>query len=129
MVATTEVWVIPTARKMPFLMDGFGDSEGGGKKNVNWSPYVEDLNSSNSSSFKLMPTENGSVVNEDRCDSGVRNLVLDGTGSSYLVPAILSYISFNGEKNEGEPWDGDAYLYRAIIPGTYGAAMTYALWI
>jgi len=54
--------------------------------------------------------------------------VLDGTGSSYVVPAVLSYVSSNGEKNEGEPWDGDAYLYAAIIPATYGAAMSYALW-
>jgi len=54
--------------------------------------------------------------------------VLDGRGSNYVVPAVLSYISSNGVKNEGEPWDGDAYLYAAIIPGTYGAAMSCALW-
>jgi len=35
--------------------------------------------------------------------------VLDGTGSNYLVPAVLSYVSSNGKKNEGEPWDGEAY--------------------
>jgi len=74
-----------------------------------------------------MPTENSSVGKEDRCASHVRNLVLDGTGSRYVVPAVLSDISSNGEQNEGEPWDGDAYLYAAIISGTY-AVMSYALW-
>ena len=54
--------------------------------------------------------------------------MLDGAGSSYVVPAVLSYVSSNGEKNKGDPWDGDAYLYAAIIPGTYSAAMSYALW-
>jgi len=54
--------------------------------------------------------------------------VLDGTVSSYVVPAVLSNVSSSGEKNEGGPWDGDAYLYAAIIPGTYGAVMSYALW-
>jgi len=53
---------------------------------------------------------------------------LDGIGSSYVVPAVLSYVSSNSEKNEGEPWDGDAYLHAAIIPGTFGAAISYALW-
>jgi len=127
-VGTPEAWVIPTTPNMPFPMEGFGGSEGGGKKTVRWSPYMEELDSSNSSSFELMPTENGSVRKEDRCASPVRNLVLDRTGSSYVVLAVLSYLSSNGEKNEGEPWDGDAYLYAAIIPGTYGAAMSYALW-
>jgi len=42
-------------------------------------------------------------VKEDRCASPVRDLVLDETGSSYVVPAVLSYVSSNGEKNEGEP--------------------------
>jgi len=128
MVGTSEAWVIPTMHKMPLPMEGFGDSVGCGKKTVKWSPYMEELYNSNSSSFELMPTENGSVVNEDRCASPVRNLVLDGTGGSYVVPVVLSYISSNGEKNEGEPWDGDAYLYAAIIPGTYSAAVYYALW-
>jgi len=113
---------------MPFQMQGLGDSEGGGKKTVRWSTYMEELDSSNSTSFELMPTENGSVRKEDRCASPVRDLVLDGTGSSYVVTAVLLCVSSNGEKNEGEPWDGDAYLYTAIIPGTYGAAMSYALW-
>jgi len=36
--------------------------------------------------------------------------VLNGTGSNYVVPALLSYVSSNGGKNEGEPWDGDVYL-------------------
>jgi len=75
----------------------------------------------------MIPTENGAVGKEDRCAKPVRNLVLYGTGSSYVVPAVLSYVSSGGEKNEGEPWDSDAYLYAAIIPGTYGAAMSYAL--
>jgi len=113
--------------KMPFPMEGFGDSEGGGKKTVRWSPYMEDLDSSNSSSFELMPTENSSVGKEDKCASPLRNPVLVGTGSSYVVPAVLSYVSSNDEKNKGKPWDGDAYLYAAIIPGTYGATMSYGL--
>ena len=77
MVGTPEAWVIPTRTKMPFPMEGFGDSEGGGKKTVRWSPYLKELDSSNSSSFELMPTENGSVGKEHRCASPVRNLVLD----------------------------------------------------
>jgi len=75
-----------------------------------------------------MPTKSGSVRKEDRCASPVRNLVLGGTGSSYIVPAALSYVSSNSEKNVCEPWDGNAYLYDAIIPGTYGAEMSYAFW-
>jgi len=75
-----------------------------------------------------MSTENGTVVKEDRYASPVRNLVLDGAGSNYVVPPILSHVSSNGEKNQGEPWDGDAYLYTAIIPWTYGATMSNALW-
>jgi len=61
MVGTPEAWVIPTTPKVPFPMEGFGESEGGGRKTVRWSPYIEELDSSNSSSFELMPTENGSV--------------------------------------------------------------------
>jgi len=128
MVGTLEAWVIPTTPKMPFPMEGFVDSEGGGKKTVRWSTYMEELDSSNSASFELMPTENGSVGKEGRCASPVRNLVLDGTGGSYVVPAVLSYVSSNGEKNESEPWNGDTYLYPVIISGTYSAAMSYALW-
>jgi len=109
-------------------MEGFGDSDGGSKKTVRWSPYMEELDSSHSSSFELMLTESGSVGKENRCTSPVSDLVLDGAGSSYVVPAVLSYVSSNGEKNEGEPWDSDAYLYSVIIPGTYGPAMSYALW-
>jgi len=127
-VGTIEAWVIPTTPKMPFPVEGFGDSEGGGKKIVRWSPYMEEVDSSKSSSFDLIPTENGSVGKEGRCASPVRDLVLNGTGSSYVVPAVLSYVSSNSEKNEGEPWDGDAYLYAAIIRWTYGAAMSYPLW-
>jgi len=128
MVGTPEAWVIPTTPKMLFSMEGLGDSEGGGKKTVKWSPYMEELDSSNSSSFELMPTESGSVRKEGKCASPVRNLRLYGTGSSYVVPAVLSYVSFNGEKKDGKPWDGDKYLYAAIIPGMYGAVMSYALW-
>ena len=127
MVGTPEVWCIPTTPKMPFLMEGFGDSEGGGKKTVRWSPYLEELDGSNSLRIELMLTENGSVVIKDRYASPVRNLVLDGTGSSYVVPTVLLYVSSNGEKNESEPWDGDAYLHAAIISGTCSAAMSYAL--
>jgi len=103
MVTTPEAWVIPTPPKMPFPMEGFGDSEGGGKQTMGWSPYIEELDSSNSSSFELMPTEGGAVGKEHRCPSPVRNLVLDGAGRSYVVPAVLSYVSSNGERNEGEP--------------------------
>jgi len=128
MVGTPEAWVILTIPKMPFPIEGFGDREGGGKKTVRWSPYMEELDSSNSSSFELMATLNGSVGKQDICSSPVRNLVLDGTGNRYVVPAVLSYVSSNSEKNDSEPWDGDADLYAAIIPGTYGTAMSYALW-
>jgi len=79
MVGTPEAWVIPTTLKMPFPMEGLGDSDGGGKKTVRWSPYMEELDSSNSSSFELMLTESGALGREDRCDLPVRNLVLDGT--------------------------------------------------
>ena len=51
---------------------------------------MEELDSSNSWSFELMPTESGSVGKEGRSASPVRNLVLDGTGNSYVVPAVLS---------------------------------------
>jgi len=91
-------------------MEGFRDSGGGGKNTVKWSPYMEELDTSNSSSFELMPTESGSVGKEDRCALLVRNLWLDRTASNYVVPAILWYISSNGEKNESEPWNGDVYL-------------------
>jgi len=67
MVGTPEAWVILVTPKMPFPMEGFGDSESGGKKTVQWSPYIEALDSSNSSSFELMPTENSSVGKENRC--------------------------------------------------------------
>jgi len=103
MVGTPEALVIPTTTKMPCPMEGFGESEGGCKKTVRWSPYMEELDSANSSSFELMPTENGSVGKEDRCASPVRNLVLDGAGNNYVVPAVLSYVSSNGEKNDREP--------------------------
>jgi len=43
MVGTPEAWVIPTMPKMPFPMEGFGDSEGGGKETMRWSPYMEEL--------------------------------------------------------------------------------------
>jgi len=45
LVGTPEAWVIPTTPKMPFPMEGFGDSEGGGKKTVRWYPYMEELDS------------------------------------------------------------------------------------
>jgi len=34
MVGTPEAWIIPTMPKMPFQMEGFGESEVGGKKTV-----------------------------------------------------------------------------------------------
>jgi len=114
--------------KMPFPMEGLDDAEGGGKKTVRWSPYMEGLDSSNSSSFEVMPTENSSVGKEDKCAWLVRNLVLDGTGSNYGVPAVLAYVSSNSQKNKGEPWDGDPYLYAAIIPEMYDAELSYTLW-
>jgi len=128
MVGTPEAWVIPMTSKIPFPIEAFGDSESGGKKTMRWSPYMEELDFSNSSTFELMPTESDAVGKEDICASPVRNLLLDRKGSSYVVPAVLSYVSSRGEKNEGELWDGDEYLYAAIIPGTYGAAMSSALW-
>jgi hypothetical protein len=127
-VGTPEGWIMPSTPEMPFPMDGFFESEGGGKKMVRWSSYKEEVDSSNRASYELMPDEQGSSGQEERCASPVRDLVLDGAGSSYVVPAVLSYVSSAGEKVESEPWDGDAYLYAAVIPGTYGAAMSYALW-
>jgi len=109
---------------MPLPMEGSGDSEGGIKKTMRWSPLMEGLNSLNSSSFEVMPTDGSSLGKEGKCASPVRDLGLDGTGSTYVVPAIHSYVSSNCRKNEGEPWDGDPYLYAAIIPGTYSAAMS-----
>ena len=50
---------------MLFPMEPFADSEDGGKKTVRWSPYMEELDSSNSSSYELMPTECGSVGKEE----------------------------------------------------------------
>jgi len=123
MEGSPEAWVIPMTPKMPFLMEGFGDSEGGGKKTVQWSTYMEELDSTNFASFELMPTENGLVGKENTCASPVRNLVLDRTESNYVVPAVLSHFSSNGEKDDGEPWDGDAFLYAVIILGTYSTAM------
>jgi len=58
---TPEAWVIPTTPNMLFPMEGLGDSYGGGKKTLRWFPYVEELDSSNSSSFDLMPNENSRV--------------------------------------------------------------------
>jgi len=113
---------------MLFLMESFGDSEGGSRKTKRWSPYMEELNGSNSSIFELMPTEGVSARKEDRSASPVMNLVLDGTGSNCIVPTYLSYVSSNSEKNEGEPWYRDTYLHVVIIPGTYSAVMSYALW-
>ena len=95
---------------------------------MKWSPYIEVLDSSNSSRFELVATESGPVGKEGRCALSVRNLVLDGTGTRYVVPAVLSYFSSNSEKKEGELWDGDVYFHVAIIPGAYGAVMSCALW-
>jgi len=97
-VGNPEAWVIPTTPKLPFPMEGFGEGEGGAKKTVRWSPYMGELDCTNFLSFELMPTESGSVGKEDRCSWPVRDLVLDGAGSSYVVPAVLLYVSSNGEK-------------------------------
>lgn len=53
--------------------------------------------------------------------------MLDGTGSTYIVPAILSYASSKGEKNDNQIWDSDKYFYTAIILGIFGAVISYAL--
>jgi len=82
MVGNPEAWVIPMTPKMLFPMEGFGDIQCGAKKMVRLSPYMEELDSSNSSSFVLMPTENSLVGKENRCASPVRDLVLDGAGSN-----------------------------------------------
>jgi len=124
MVGTPEAWVIPTMPKMPSPME----AEVACRKTVRWSLYMKELDNSNSTSFELMPTESGSVGMENRCTSPVRDLVLDGTGSSYVVPTVFSCVSAGGEKNVVEPWDGDAYLYTAIIPRTHGPAKSYGLW-
>ena len=39
---------------MPFPLESFRDSEGGGKKTVRWSPGIEELDSSTLSSLELM---------------------------------------------------------------------------
>ena len=101
-IGTTKPWIIPTTPKMAFPIEGHGDGECGGKMTVRWSPYMEELDSSNYSSFELMPTESALVGKEDRCPSPLRNLVLDGPGSSYVVPTVLSCISSNGEKNQSK---------------------------
>jgi len=85
------------------------------------------LDSSNLSSVDLLPTENGLVGKENRRASPVMNLVLDGKGIKYVVPAVLSYVSSNSEKNDGELWISNAYLYATIIPAMYCATMSYAL--
>jgi len=32
MVGTPEAWVLPTTLRIPFPIEGFGDSEGGGRR-------------------------------------------------------------------------------------------------
>jgi len=103
MVGTPEEWVILMTSKMSFWMRGFRDREAGGAKIIRWSPYMEELVTSNFSSFGLIQTESGSVRKEDRYISPVRELVLNATGSSCVVPAILLYVSSNSEKNDREP--------------------------
>jgi len=106
-VDNSEMWVIPITQRMPLQMEYFGDSEGDNKKTVRWSLYIEELDSSNFSNFETILTESGSVGKEGRFASPVRILVLDGTECNYIFPAVLSYISSNGEKNEGKPWNCD----------------------
>jgi len=113
---------------MLFPIKGFGLNEGGSRKTLWWSTYIEELNSSNSSNFELMPTESGSVGKDGRCTSPVRNLVLDRIGSSYIVPGKLLYRSSNSEKDKRKPRNSDMYLYFVIIPKTFDTMMSYALW-
>jgi len=96
-------WVIWTTPNVPFLMEGFEDSEGGSKETVRWSSYIEELNSSNSLSLEPILTKNGSVGKQARCASPMRYLVLDRIGSSYVVPTVLSYVSSDGEKYKVKP--------------------------
>jgi len=105
MVGIPDAWVIPMMLTMYFLMEGLGDSEGGNRNIVRWSTYMEELDSSNSLSLELMLSEDGSAGKEVRSTLPMRNLVFDGTGSSYIVPTVFSFVSFKGEKNEGEPWN------------------------
>jgi len=70
---------------------------------VRWFPFIKELDRLNSMTFELMPTESGSVGKKGRCTSPMKNLVLYGTGSSYVVPAVLSYFYSNGETNVSEP--------------------------
>jgi len=57
---------------------------------------------SNSENVDIMLTAGSSVRKEGRCPLPVIDLVLDVIGSSYVVPAALSYISSNGGKHKGK---------------------------
>jgi len=63
---------------------------------------MQELGSSISSSFELIPTNASSTAKEGRSASLVSNLVLDKIGSRYIVPTVLLYVSSNGEKNEND---------------------------
>ena len=52
--------------------------------------------------------------------------MLDGIAGSYVVPTTLSYDSSNSKKNQGEPLEGDVYIYDRIIPGVYGPVLVWA---
>ena len=74
MVGSHEAWVIPMMPKMSCQIEGVGDSEDGGQKTMRWFPYIEELDMSNSTSFVLMPIQSGSVGEDGRCTSPLRNL-------------------------------------------------------
>jgi len=115
-VGTSQAWVMITMPKMPFPIYGFGYREVDSRKTIRWSPYMEELSSLNSSSFTPMPTESGLAGKKGRCASPIRNLMLDKTGSNYIVPAVLLYIISIDEKNKGKLYDSDVYLHPIIIP-------------
>jgi len=75
--------------KMHFLKQGFRDVEGGVKKTLRWTPYMEYLDSLNSTSCKLIPTESGAVGNDDRFVPPMKNQLFNGRGSSNVVPTVL----------------------------------------
>jgi len=93
-VSTPREWVIPITHRIHLIIKGFGNSEGGNNKAIRWSLCIEDIDSSNSSIFELIHTQDGSARKEDRCSSPVGNLVFDETRYSYAVPTVISYISF-----------------------------------
>jgi len=113
---------------MPFQIEGFFKNVGGGKKPAKWSSHKKGLDDSNHTSYELMPAKAGLDGLGGRCSSPVRDLVLDGMESSYIVSAVLSCVSSAGEKVESEPWNGDMYVYVAVIAGMFSTVISYAFW-